>query len=285
MSRKALILRCGESEKTAVENSFKEGGVEVLTGEGNDALLAADFLVLVAADADELNGKDAEEKWKFFLDEIRWKRKDDGEVIIVDCSEISFSPSRLPYALKKCKRYRLAQIDEAVRYVATETAQPVAEKKAEPTVVKDTPVSEKKTYVPPVRTESGACRDDHVFGEDTGHKRYVRDDDGGKCNDDHVFEKEENPISEESSEKKSNDLFEEYPDVKKEIRKVAGGGKLAIIVVISIVVMFGLMSMRMCSSIFDLFFQSVSNAVQKTPSLGIVQTIAAAVRSIFVPML
>ena len=58
-----------------------------------------------------------------------------------------------------------------------------------------------------------------MFGEGTGHKRYVRDDDGGKCNDDHVFEKEENPISEESSEKKSNDLFEEYPDVKKEIRR------------------------------------------------------------------
>ena len=106
---------CGKKEEVGA--ALERAGISLVGGEGEAALLAADYLLLSTADARELDDREVSQAWNFYLDELRWKRKESGEVIIIDCSDISFSPSRLAYGLKKCKRFRLKQIDEATRYM------------------------------------------------------------------------------------------------------------------------------------------------------------------------
>ncbi len=315
MGKKALVLNYGdESAKVAVESALETGGVEILTDDGKDALLAADWLVLAAIDADALNDKDAEEKWSFFLDEIKWKRKSGGEVIIVDCSEISFSPSRLAYSLKKCKRYRLAQIADAVKYMSSEAdgqpkpAAPKTEyasaKKAEKPAEKIVPVT------PPVKKDSGACRDDHVFGKDSGYKSYVRDNDGSKCDDDHVFgkddgyksyvrDKDENKddydyvLGHDKSYVRNDDIsyeyktgdkgsepFEEYPDIQKEIKKTVGAGKIKAIITLVIVIFFIVMFVRI-GTMVGIFACTASVERLAAPVIDAVQPLTNAVKTLF----
>ncbi|MCI9032299.1 MAG: hypothetical protein HFK09_07300 [Clostridia bacterium] len=169
---------CGKKEEAV--SAVEKAGMSLAEGNDEEALLAADFLLLSTADARELDEKEAADKWNFFLDELRWKRKENGEIIIIDCSELSFSPSRLAYGLKKCKRFRLAQIDEAMKYMlgsgksgsAVGGYKPASSlKPAERVDLSEVVKPEEKEEK--VR-ESGACKESHVFGEDTEREAEER---------------------------------------------------------------------------------------------------------------
>lgn len=284
--KKALVLDCGdEGAKEALTTALSGGGVEILTDDGKDALLAADFLVLCATDAEKLNEKETEEKWEFFLDEIKWKRKDGGEVIIIDCSEISFSPSRLAYALKKCKRFRSSQAAEVVGYVTAQRDEKSAVSASKTTALKAA-VSVPEKPTPPVKKKSGACRDDHVFGSDAGSKSYVRDLDGKKCESDHVFEKDnadepddfdiDEPddfdtdefLSEDEEGKNPTELFGEYPDIKDEKRKPIAVTRLSTVAVLVVVAVIAIMFFQICSSVGLFACSFFGESVLPEPSIA-----------------
>ena len=142
---------CGKGND--VSAAFACENITVLSGEEKEALSAADFLVLVADDARALEEREVSQKWNYFFDEIRWKRKESGEVIIIDCSDVSFSPSRLSYGLKKCKRYPISKIGDVVSYM-------LGKGKPEPPAPPK-PVSQ---TIKPERETSG-CKHDHVFSD------------------------------------------------------------------------------------------------------------------------
>lgn len=172
---KAIVYdTCGKRDE--IVSSLERAGIGLISGEGEEALLAADFLVLSTADARELDEKEVSQAWNFYLDELRWKRKESGEIIIIDCSDISFSPSRLAYGLKKCHRFRLAQIDEATRYMkGGKQSKPSAVSSAPAFSYKPSDYSKPAGYDRPEPKEekpheSGACKESHVFGEEARKK-------------------------------------------------------------------------------------------------------------------
>ena len=69
---------CGKKEEAV--SAVEKAGMSLAEGNDEEALLAADFLLLSTADARELDEKEAADKWNFFLDELRWKRKENGEI-------------------------------------------------------------------------------------------------------------------------------------------------------------------------------------------------------------
>ncbi len=162
---------CGKKEEVGA--ALERAGISLVDGEGEEALFAADYLLLSTADARELDDREVSQAWNFYLDELRWKRKESGEVIIIDCSDVSFSPSRLAYGLKKCKRFRLKQIDEATRYMTGgKQSSPSAGGFASASSYKPADYSESARYDKPEpkeekNRESGACKESHVFGEKT----------------------------------------------------------------------------------------------------------------------
>ncbi|MCI8612935.1 MAG: hypothetical protein HFE48_04475 [Clostridia bacterium] len=260
MGKSVLVCEFGDSAHIGeIKTAFENAGL-ILLDEGEDekaTLDTADFLVLAACDAKDLENKNAEDKWQYFLDEIKWKRKSGGEVIIIDTSEISFSPSRLSYALKKCKRYRIGGLDDAVKYMKGGNESAVESQSVRPEPVKPPQQREEKK-------ESGACRDDHVFGDDRGYKNYVRDDGGEKCTDNHVFEKEDEEAdmsdwadealenAKKDYERVSAEPFSEYPDIPRENRKTKKPISIMAIVVIVVVMIMLITMVNMCNAFLEM---------------------------------
>lgn len=232
---------CGK--KDIVAETLNVGGIEVLSDNENESLLAADFLVLAAADARELEEKEASSVWNFFLDEIRWKRKSSGEIVIIDCSDVSFSPSRLAYGLKKCKRFSLGKLSDAVAFMkgtAIPAPAPQSSYKPVQTSYESAASSYKSSEIAPKREASG-CKHDHVFGEEEKKKEEARSNldkmrdalaerKGSAVKDEKVMaiveearrrleekrkEQDSDPKLNPKFESRSSNPFENYPEGKK----------------------------------------------------------------------
>lgn len=157
-NKTAVIIDAdGLGRESAFESACLNGKITVLGGaDRKQNLFVADYLVLIASDSRSLEDKDVCEDYTYFLDEIKWKRKASGEVIILDASEVSFSPSRLSYALKKCRRFRIDKSDEAVDYMIGTAPEP------------NVPIA--PVPAPNKPRPSNVCKDDHVFGEEKQKK-------------------------------------------------------------------------------------------------------------------
>lgn len=198
----ACILTVGvdaEVNGKATQDALNKVGCEtvMISGCSKSDLDSAQFLFIVADSAERVDDSDTESAWKYFLDEVKWKRKSFGEVVLIDSSQISFAPSRLPYALKKCKRFRLTQLADAAAYIvkrldensgAANTSAVLQSTVANTAAtVSNTAASaankataDEKSFS--LKRESGACKEDHVFEESPrktrkseGGKTYIRD--------------------------------------------------------------------------------------------------------------
>ena len=240
---------CGKKEEVGA--ALERAGISLVGGEGEAALLAADYLLLSTADARELDDREVSQAWNFYLDELRWKRKESGEVIIIDCSDISFSPSRLAYGLKKCKRFRLKQIDEATRYMTGgKQSSTSAGGFASASSYKPADYSGSARYDRPEpkeekNRESGACKEILEEARNRLEQRRKEQDADPRLNpefDGKELERHEQTLKRaQVRDERSDDYnpFEGYPDYPKEDKRRSSsqGKNIGITIVISAVVL------------------------------------------------
>lgn len=92
-----------ESEKIAqmAKILFEKSGVFAIESADEKAdLTETRFLLFVIDSPDDFTNAALTEKWRFFQNELRWKRKTEGDIIMI--INPSLSLSRLPFALRDC---------------------------------------------------------------------------------------------------------------------------------------------------------------------------------------
>lgn len=146
------------------------------TGAVESELTETEFLVLALSDVGQLPR--AESAWRFFLNEIAWKRKHAGEIVLY--SREALPPAKLPFKLRGCKLFRtpeaLVSYLQSADQPRTRTENPDTEQSATAEQVKLTRVEPPRQIQYSHRAEtpaapqkaspenrSGACKEDHVF--------------------------------------------------------------------------------------------------------------------------
>lgn len=117
--------------------------------------LNADYLIVMYDTEREFNNRDLEQVWRYFRDEIRWKRKEGGEIVVLYNS--SLDSSRLPFGIRQCKNLSFDNLSQL----------PAILKSLEKTAVPKTTTTEHdylKTSTVHLKTETSGLKSDALWG-------------------------------------------------------------------------------------------------------------------------
>lgn len=159
-------------------------------------LIEAEYLIVIFASEEDFLNKSLAEDYNYFLDELKWKRKKVGTIIMYVPSGISFA--RVPFKLKNCYYFNYGEASSLAEYIAdAEKAAKkdvaVVKRVTSPKEIKYVPHPPQVTQIifsaraPSVQSfdgkinydtyESEACKDDHSYdSKKTNAKSYITEE-------------------------------------------------------------------------------------------------------------